>query len=175
MAAENPQQHVAPVGPLPVPPGQDADSPLGALPATNGGFAAEHSAEHSSPAETHADAVAAFAHDAADTAEIPVAPAPAETSAGPSLVPPPPKTRMSWGRRVEKLVLALFCLEVGGFLLVFPWVPQWSDNYFFAAVEQLQPLFLSPFFRGAISGLGALNLYLAIVESLDLLGSFLDT
>lgn len=94
---------------------------------------------------------------------------------GPVPVPPAPKARMSWGRRIEKVVLALFCLEVGGFLLIFPWVPQWSDNYFFAAAEQLRPLFLSPYFKGAISGLGALNLYLAVVESIDFLGSFLDT
>lgn len=84
------------------------------------------------------------------------------------------KARMTWGRRVEKVVLTLFCLEVGGFLLIFPWVPQWSDNYFFTVTEQLRPLFMSPYFRGAISGLGALNLYLAIVESIDFLGSFLD-
>ena len=84
------------------------------------------------------------------------------------------KPKMTWGRRAEKIVLTLFCLEVGGFLLIFPWIPQWSDNYFFSFAEQLRPVFMSPFFKGAVSGLGALNLYLAIVESIDFLGSFLD-
>jgi len=84
------------------------------------------------------------------------------------------KPSMSWGRRVEKLILTLFCLEVGAFLLVFPWMPYWSDNYFFALTGSWQPLFLSPYFRGAVSGLGVLNLYLAIIESISFVGSFLD-
>lgn len=112
---------------------------------------------------------------AAAAGEMPSSPDGAAPPPGPVPVPPAPKSRMSWGRRIEKVVLALFCLEVGGFLLIFPWVPQWSDNFFFAAADQLRPLFLSPYFRGAVSGLGALNLYLAVVESIDFLGSFLDT
>lgn len=148
MAAEHPQQH--PEANVPVSP--------------DGG--AEPAASIHLPAKAAATPPPPAAH--ASPADSPPAP-------GPSLVPPAPKPRMGWGRRIEKIVLALFCLEVGGFLLIFPWVPQWSDNYFFSAAEQLRPLFLSPYFRGAISGLGALNLYLAIVESIDFLGSFLDT
>ena len=108
--------------------------------------------------------------------EVPIAPdVSAALASSPSLVPPRVKPKMGWGRRIEKIVLALFCLEVGGFLLIFPWVPQWGDNYFFTFAEHLRPFFMSPYFRGAVSGLGALNLYLAIVESVDFLGSFLDS
>jgi hypothetical protein len=81
---------------------------------------------------------------------------------------------MSWGRRIEKIILTLFCLEVGAFLLVFPWMPYWADNYFFSLLESWRPVVLSPYFRGAVSGLGALNLYLAIVESIAFVGSFLE-
>ncbi len=81
---------------------------------------------------------------------------------------------MTWGRRVEKIILTLFCLQVGAFLLVFPWMPYWADNYFFGFLGSWRSLVLSPYFRGAVSGLGALNLYLAIVESIALVGSFLD-
>ena len=101
-------------------------------------------------------------------------PADVGESRGPQLVAAKRKPKMSWTRRIEKIVLSLFCLEVGGFLLIFPWIPQWSDNYFFTLAEQLQPIFLSPYFRGAVSGLGALNLYLAVVESIEFLGSFMD-
>ncbi len=82
--------------------------------------------------------------------------------------------KMTWGRRVEKLILTLFCLEVGAFLLVFPWMPYWGDNYFFTLLGSWQPVVMSPYFRGAVSGLGALNLYLAIIESVAFVGSFLD-
>lgn len=81
---------------------------------------------------------------------------------------------MTWGRRVEKLILTLFCLEVGAFLLVFPWMPYWNDNYFFTMFAGWKPLFLSPYFRGAVSGLGALNLYLAVAEAVSFVGSFLE-
>lgn len=94
---------------------------------------------------------------------------------GPSLVTAPAKRKIGWGRRVELLVLALFCLEVGGFLLIFPWVPQWNDNYFFTVAENMRPLFLSPYFRGGVSGLGVLNLYLAVIESVEFLSSFVDS
>lgn len=100
---------------------------------------------------------------------------PTSQASQPSLVPPPVKPKMGWGRRLEKIVLALFCLEVGGFLLIFPWVHQWGDNYFFTVAENMRPVFMSPYFRGGVSGLGALNIYLAIVESVDFLSSFMDS
>jgi hypothetical protein len=81
---------------------------------------------------------------------------------------------MTWGRRIEKLILTLFCLEVGAFLLVFPWMPYWADNYFIQQTGELRGIFLSPYFRGAVSGLGALNIYLAILESISFVGSFLE-
>lgn len=81
---------------------------------------------------------------------------------------------MSWGRRIEKLILTLFCLEVGAFLLVFPWMPYWADNYFILQTGEWRGIFLSPYFRGAVSGLGALNVYLAILESISFVGSFLE-
>lgn len=81
---------------------------------------------------------------------------------------------ISWGRRIEMIILTLFCLQVGSFLLVFPWMPFWADNYFFTLLDSWRPVVLSPYFRGAVSGLGALNLYLAIVESISFVGSFLE-
>lgn len=81
---------------------------------------------------------------------------------------------MTWGRRIEKLILTLFCLEVGAFLLVFPWMPYWDDNYFIALTGVWKSVFVSPYFKGAVSGLGVLNLYLAIMESIEFVGSFIE-
>lgn len=84
------------------------------------------------------------------------------------------KPKMTWSRRVEKIILAFFCLQVGLFLLFFPWTSAWERNYIFEITGSLRPFFLSPYFRGAISGLGVLNLYLVVAESVEFLGSFLE-
>ena len=59
-----------------------------------------------------------------------------------------------------------YCFEVGIFLLVVPWwLPQiWEQNYFFAVLPQIKTLFINGFFRGAVSGIGVLNLFLGIRE-----------
>jgi hypothetical protein len=67
---------------------------------------------------------------------------------------------------VRRLVLVTFFVEVGLLLMVLPWSAFWERNYFVYAVPVLEPLFTSPFFRGAISGLGLLNLGAAVSELL---------
>lgn len=81
---------------------------------------------------------------------------------------------MSWSRRLEKIILTVFCLQVGIVLLVFPWTSVWDNNYFFDMSDSLRPIFLSSFFRGAVNGLGVLNLYLAVTEFVEFVGSFLE-
>lgn len=48
-------------------------------------------------------------------------------------------------------------MEVGLLLVVLPWSALWESNYFVYAWPLLEPLFTSPFFRGAVSGVGVLN------------------
>ena len=67
---------------------------------------------------------------------------------------------------VRRLVLVTFFVEVGLLLMVLPWSAFWDRNYFVYAVPTLEPLFTSPFFRGAVSGLGLLNLGAALSELL---------
>ena len=59
-----------------------------------------------------------------------------------------------------------YCFEVGIFLLVAPWwLPRvWEQNYFFYFVPELKELFMNGYFRGAISGLGILNILVAVEE-----------
>jgi hypothetical protein len=57
-----------------------------------------------------------------------------------------------------------FFIEVGLLFVVLPWSSVWERNYFVYALPWLEPLFTSAFFRGAVSGLGLLNLVAGIFE-----------
>jgi hypothetical protein len=58
----------------------------------------------------------------------------------------------------------VFFIEVGLLLMVLPWSALWERNYFVYAWPALEPLFTSPFFRGAITGVGLLNLVAGAFE-----------
>jgi hypothetical protein len=61
-------------------------------------------------------------------------------------------------------VFITFCLEMGLFLLIFPWTDSWDGNYFSSLVPQLKPVWDNLYVRGAISGVGVVNLYISLVE-----------
>ena len=66
------------------------------------------------------------------------------------------------------LCFALFSFEIGIFLVVFPWMPNWSLNYFPDAFPRLEDLWEEPALKGALSGLGVVNIYVAILQLLRL-------
>ncbi len=68
--------------------------------------------------------------------------------------------------RLLRLVFAIFTFEIGLFLAVFPWVDIWSLNYFAEWIPALESIWLDPYFRGAITGLGLVNIYVACAEVL---------
>jgi hypothetical protein len=47
---------------------------------------------------------------------------------------------------------------------VLPWSAFWDRNYFVYVWPAFEPLFTSAFFRGAISGIGLLNLAAGVSE-----------
>ena len=59
-----------------------------------------------------------------------------------------------------------YCFEVGIFLIAAPWFLRnvWENNYFFFIAPGLKAIFLNAYFRGAVSGIGFLNVVLAIYE-----------
>ena len=68
----------------------------------------------------------------------------------------------------KRLFLAVFILlsiEVGLFLLMFPWSSAWERSYFLARVPVLRALFSNLYFRGALSGLGLVNLWVGLSEA----------
>lgn len=58
---------------------------------------------------------------------------------------------------------------VGIILLVAPWTVLWEPNAALVPYAVLRSLLASPFTRGAVSGLGVVNLVLAVAEVRELL------
>jgi hypothetical protein len=59
--------------------------------------------------------------------------------------------------------VALF-LEVGLLLVVLPWSAFWEQNYFAGAWPAFRPIVTNNFVRGAVSGLGVVNLLAGFAE-----------
>lgn len=68
-----------------------------------------------------------------------------------------------------RLLLIVFFLEVGLVLAVAPWSAYWERNYFAELIPMLHVVITNLFFRGAVSGLGVVNLAAAIAELRSLL------
>ena len=79
--------------------------------------------------------------------------------------------------KLSVIFYIILCLEIGIFLTVLPWWPQgllglsdWGNNYFllYAArktgIQGLQAVVASGWVRGAVSGVGLLNLGIAVWE-----------
>ena len=64
--------------------------------------------------------------------------------------------------RLYLTVLILFCLEVGVFLVILPWSSLWERNYFLYRYPFLARWLLNHFLRGAISGLGIIDISLGL-------------
>lgn len=65
---------------------------------------------------------------------------------------------------LRRLILLAYFVEVGLVLLVVPWSPFWDRNYFVQMWPALETLTRSNLIRGAVSGLGVVNLWAAISE-----------
>ena len=65
---------------------------------------------------------------------------------------------------MRRLVLIIFCLEVGFVLIVVPWSAFWDRNYFAQLVPPVQAFITNNFVRGAVSGLGLINLLFGLAE-----------
>jgi hypothetical protein len=79
--------------------------------------------------------------------------------------------------KLSVIFYIILCIEIGIFLTVLPWWPQgmwglsdWGNNYFllYAAratgIQGLQAVIASGWVRGAVSGVGLLNLGIAVWE-----------
>jgi hypothetical protein len=67
-------------------------------------------------------------------------------------------------RRLLRIIYIVFCLELGIFLFVLPWVSLWGKNYFVNHYPLVSGISRNYFLRGAVSGLGLADIWLAIYE-----------
>jgi len=82
---------------------------------------------------------------------------------------PQESARRNRRRVLAGLCFALFSFEVGLFLVVFPWMDNWDLNYFQGVFPSLRDTWDDPYFRGAVTGLGMINIYIAILQIFSLI------
>ena len=66
--------------------------------------------------------------------------------------------------RLLAVALILFCFEIGLFLLFVPWSALWEHNVLLGYSAGLRGFLLNNFFRGAVSGLGFVDVLLGLAE-----------
>ncbi len=67
--------------------------------------------------------------------------------------------------RLLLCIEVIFYIELGMVLLVVPWHPFWQQNNLTLGHPALKHLVEHPFVRGAVSGLGLVNLWMGIWEA----------
>jgi hypothetical protein len=65
---------------------------------------------------------------------------------------------------LKRLLLVAYFLEVGLVLVLVPWSAFWDRNYFVTAFPVLQGVLANHYVRGAVSGLGIVNLLIGFEE-----------
>ncbi len=70
----------------------------------------------------------------------------------------------------RRLLLIALLLEAGLLLVLMPWSAFWERNYFGQVLPGLREFITNNYLRGAITGLGLVNLWIALVELADLVG-----
>jgi hypothetical protein len=80
---------------------------------------------------------------------------------------------MKWHRRLLGIGLIILAFELGLFLLIIPWLDSWSMNWIPVHSARFAGLWMSGYFRGSLSGLGLLNIYVALGEAIKQITSLI--
>jgi len=64
--------------------------------------------------------------------------------------------------RFLRILIVLVWLELGLVLLLVPWSDFWEINYFLYQYPGFALFVKNAFFRGAVSGLGVMNIFMAL-------------
>jgi hypothetical protein len=87
--------------------------------------------------------------------------------AAPSSASPAPQPHAAhWLHRADLLLRVIIRLYIGFILVFLPWTHIWALNRFFLYYGPVAHLAESGAFRGIVSGLGLLNLWIAISEAI---------
>ncbi len=66
--------------------------------------------------------------------------------------------------RLLTILYIVFCFEMGVFLFVLPWITLWNRNFFADHYPWVSSLTRNYFVRGAVSGVGLADIWLAVYE-----------
>ncbi|PYV45346.1 MAG: hypothetical protein DMG06_02760 [Acidobacteria bacterium] len=66
--------------------------------------------------------------------------------------------------KILVIVFIFFCFELGVFLVIFPWSQYWENNLFLFYLPSIREFVLNNYFRGAVSGLGIVDIGLGLWE-----------
>src|SRR5204863_2807068 len=69
-----------------------------------------------------------------------------------------------WYQKAGAVIFAIFCFELGIALVVFPWSRFWNLDYLAIVPYLSRDILDSPFVKGAVSGVGVLNIYISLIE-----------
>jgi len=64
----------------------------------------------------------------------------------------------------SRLIVVAYFIEVGLLLIVVPWSGFWERNYFLDAWPPLRTVVQNAFVRGAVSGIGVINLCAGLAD-----------
>jgi hypothetical protein len=65
---------------------------------------------------------------------------------------------------VRRLVIIALLIELGLLLIIVPWSAYWERNYFAQISPLVHAIVTSNYVRGAVTGLGAVNLFGALSD-----------
>jgi hypothetical protein len=68
--------------------------------------------------------------------------------------------------KILVIVFIFFCFELGLFLIIFPWSQYWENNLFLSYAPFIRDVVLSNYFRGAVSGLGIVDIGIGVYEAM---------
>jgi hypothetical protein len=73
----------------------------------------------------------------------------------------PARSGMSW---FWNIIYIVYSLEVGAVLLSLPRLRFWENNYLLYVYPQIRPIVTNAYFKGAVIGLGIVNILIGIQE-----------
>ena len=93
----------------------------------------------------------------------------------PQSLPEADPTEKGWFQRLTSVLFILFCFELGLFLLVYPWTDGYENDFAWLLSGHMQiawhHFWDNSYVRGGLSGLGIVNLWIALVEVFHMFSS----
>ena len=90
---------------------------------------------------------------------------PVNAIASPTPIAEPMSTAQRWVARLGLFIFVSFCIEVGMVLIALPWTQLWTTNAVVVAHPAWREFLQHYFVRGAVSGLGLVNVWMGISEA----------